>query len=397
MHLQYFKKIFPLGLLCLFTFLLVSCRQEKSSHLPEGATLFTVHGQSATIELHFNGTIKPLEVYSVTSPVDSVVVKKLFEYGQQVKKDDLLLLLNSQQLRQDYQSGLTEYLKAKDHHRINKAQMEGIQALNRLGIISKNEYMTSVSSYNDAALSFTQAEQKLFEILKKIEGKELKDINQLRLEDTKAITEALTVAMQDIPIRAPAAGVVLLPSKETGGGGSNEGAEQKLDVGSQVKSGQRLVAIGNMSGAEIEIKINEVEVNRIKPGQPVTIVGPGFPKIILKGEVRRVDAQASNEGNSAPQFPVKIIVPTLTDAERQVIRVGMSVKATLALKQTGALQIPIQAVSNKGEKALVRVWDTATNSSKEVAVATGETTQNLVEIKHGLKEGDKVVIPNTVE
>ena len=381
-------------LLLLISSILSACSSDNTSLKKGSYSTQIAHATKPTDTLYFTGAIKPLHIYTVTSPADSTVEKIEFNYGQRIVKNGLLLTLTSVQLQQDYQNALAEFLKAKEQYNTNKVQMEGNEELNTLGIISKNEYTNSKNSFNDANLAYLQAKQKLITLLAKTSTNE-KAITELDISNAQAIHEALSKSMYRLNINAPATGIVLVPEKSSGTSGDSGGSSQKLSVGTQVKNGQLLVSIGDMSGIYVEMSANEVDVNRLKPGQPAIITGIGFPDMTLKGVVQSVDVQAvPGASNNTPTFPIRIAVPQLTEAQQKIIHVGMSAKAQVTIAHTPVITIPISAVIEKGPFSFVRIIDKSNGKMKEVRVITRHTGLNDVEIDKGLKSGDEIVIPH---
>jgi HlyD family secretion protein len=388
------KTHYIIYLVLLLASLLISCSSDNTTLKKGTYSTLKVNATPTTDILYFTGSVKPLHVYTVTSPADSTVESIAFNYGQQISKNGLLLTLTSTQLQQDYQTALAEFLKAKEQFNTNKVQMEGNEELNTLGIISKNEYINSKNSFNDANLAYLQAKQKLINLLAKTSTSD-KSITELDISNAAAIHEALSKAMYRLNIYAPASGIVLVPEKSSSGSSESGGSTQKLTVGTQVKNGQLLVSIGDMTGIYVEMNANEVDVNRLKPGQAATITGIGFSEHALKGVVQSVDVQATpSTGNNTPTFPIRIAVPHLTQQQQQIIHVGMSAKAEVVITHPALITIPITAVIQKGPFSFVRVINQSTGKMEEVRVKTLHTSLTEVEVDQGLKSGDEIVIPH---
>jgi hypothetical protein len=172
-----------------------------------------------------------------------------------------------------------------------------------------------------------------------------------------------------------------------------------LQIGSQVKENQALVAIGDLSGISTTAQVSELVINKIKPGQKVTVSLDALPNITIYGTVKSVGAQAqpAAEGGGPggiATFPVTVIVPTLTPQQANLIRVGMTSKIQITIENPAQIMIPINAVYQKGNISMVKVID-AKGKSREVPVVTGQTTLSEVAILQGLKPGDRVVIPSS--
>lgn len=378
----YFKIIF----IYLLIFTLSGCGGSNENELKDLETV-TVSLQPNIRTLYFSGTIAPLMTVAVNSPVDGTVLQKNFEYGTEIEKGQLLLVIKSAQLADDYQSAVTTYLKAKKDYLNNQMQLYGNEYLKKLGMISENDYISSTSTNYDLELGYKEAARKLQIILNKM-GAPLSDLLSIHIEDRAAVQKALAQPADILKITAPGSGISLMPNKS---GGSEESGP--LTIGSQVKAAQVLLGIGDSSGISIIIKANEVNVNSIQDGQAATITGDAFPTITLHGKVQQIVQQAtSGESGGTPTFPINIVVPHLTDAQRKIIHMGMSAKVALQIQSKPAIRIPIDAVFIDKGVSLVKVLDEKNSKILTVPVVTGPTTLDSVEIQQGLKPGDKVII-----
>src|SRR5215218_3898607 len=96
-------------LLILLSLLLISC--GKTVEKKNSGITYVVASKPIHQTLHFTGTVQPLGESTLTSPMGAVVERMNFYYGEQVKKNDVVLTLNSSELQKQYNELLTEYLK----------------------------------------------------------------------------------------------------------------------------------------------------------------------------------------------------------------------------------------------------------------------------------------------
>jgi len=368
-------------------FLLSACKQpSEKKGLPQESLTYTVESKTTSRPLFFSGRIQPLQIYQVTTPVKGIIEKVSFKYGQSIKKGQELLTLLSDEIEKEYQSALTEFLQKKDEFVIKSANFEGAKELWAKEFISKNIYLSDKSQFDNARLNFIQAKRKLEAITEKIYGVD-KTIANIGLQDIKEIEKALSKNVREMVLKAEKDGIALFPDKETSGEGSNSTV---MSEGAEIKAGQVIVSIGDMTGVSLEIYVNEVDVDDIKLLQKVTVTGAGFPGVELHGYISGVDAQAKKGGAGLPTFPVRVIVPKLPKQFADKIHVGMSAKVQLNIEQPDIIYIPLQAVYQKDLKNWVDRVDPETSQPLPTEVITGKTTLQAVEIKQGLTSGDKV-------
>ncbi len=390
---KYFVIFFCFNLL---VYGLSACSKKEEHHQQPSYHIITVAKQVQNQTLYLSGTIKPIDIVNVPSPVEGTVGKLYFHYGQRVKKGEVLLTVKSSKLMQQYQDALTGFLKAKDTYLNSKVKMEGTEDLYNSGLVSKNEYDQGRSELANNYLSFMQSKSKLDNILKSAKGyiNVAEDLTKLSIEDLNQVQKALSVQLTELAIHSPTFGIILMPIKDNNGDGDS--SAKILKPGSEVKENATLISIGDFTGLSVNVSINEININSIIPGQQVIVTGVAFPGITLKGKVNSIDVQAVNsQSGGLPTFPVTIVVPQLSKKERQTIHIGMSAQIQLVIKGEPAINIPIKAVEEKNGMAYVKkVISEKPLKTKDVMVTTGQPSIGNVVIKSGLNVGDKILVNN---
>ncbi|HAT9175898.1 TPA: efflux RND transporter periplasmic adaptor subunit [Legionella pneumophila] len=376
-----YLKIFSIVSLIL---MLVSC---GSSDKPQTSLLKTyeVKPQPLHKTLHFTGTVQPIRESSLTSPMEAVVETMHFHYGQMVKKGEIVLTLNSNELQKQYNDTLTDYLKAKDSYSIAKAKFVGTEELWNAGLISKNNYLSEKSGLDTARVTLMQATRKLSEMLEKMDDKNTQNISNLSLADFDKVRKILTSNHNLIHLKAPSDGIMLYPPK------SGEDKNNRVTVGSTIKSGQVIALIGDLKGISVEIDVPEIDIDKIRPGMQATISGVAFGRHQLKGKLVAVNAQASNTSTGGlPSFTAVVEVNSLTPEQQSWIKVGMSASIELNVESNNQLLIPISAVKREKGSSIVQV-QLAKGKVEKRMITTGAAQADSVVVESGLKSGDVVV------
>jgi multidrug efflux pump subunit AcrA (membrane-fusion protein) len=394
------KKIFYYVLILFFT-LLCSCETKKQQQQQTQIQTVTAVLKETPTQLFYSGTVSPIQVFNVISPTDGTIQEIFFKYGQKVNVGDKLLVVTSAKLQDDYRTAFTNFIKAKEDYTNAKINFQGTLELKKANIISEQEYLSEKDQYDETTLGYINARIALEQIIAKIPGLTI-DLEKLSPDDVASLNRLLQTQYSNLTIIAKNSGVVLSPQKQAGtdGGGSDGGGDsdssKTLQIGAQVKEGQTLVSLGDLTGINTTVAVSELAINKIKPGQAVIVTLDALPDIQLKGSVKTVGAQAqSAEGGQAgiATFPVTVVVPTLTPSQAQLIRVGMTTKIQITIENPPQIMIPIAAVYQKNGNSFVKVRDAKTNQIREVSVTTGQTTETDVAITGGLKAGDQVVLP----
>jgi HlyD family secretion protein len=366
----------------IFATLLHGCGGQSSK--PFWKT-YEVRSEGFRDVLHFSGNVQPIRETTLTCPVDGILEKMNYAFGQKVKKDDVVFVVNSQALQKQYNDALTEYLKAKDNFTIAKTKFIGTDDLWKAGLIAKNNYLSEKSNLNTAHVTLMQALHNLSELVEKTSGRSAKDLTALNLEEFEKVQAALSSAHHLIQFKSPIDGIVLYPPL-TGDMKTNH-----LSVGSTIKAGQALALIGDLSGIRVEIDIPEVDIDKIKPGLLANIRGVAFNQQSIQGELTTITSQASVvSGSALPSFQAIVEVHALGVKQQAFIRAGMSATVEIAVSRADELMIPIAAVHVVRGESMVKLR-APDGSIKEQPIITGDSKADSVVVLKGLKPGDVVV------
>lgn len=371
--------------------LLSGCGKQENNTAQTGVQkTVTVHKKPNINRFFYSGEIKPLKVESITAPEEGRVIRINFNYGQAVKSGQHIVTISSEKLQTTFHDAVTGYLKAKDSYLNNAASFEGAKELYGDQIVSRQEYMNEKSQYENSELSFMDAKFKLQKVIEMIPGLN-SSIEKLTLKDLPEVKKLFTQQFENIELHSQHSGVVLYPVKTSG---SNDEGDKEIIIGSEVKKGQVLVSVGDMKGISVEFEVNEVEINKIKPGLTVQVSSSAIDDMTLEGKITAVGVQAKrgNSSSEAASFPVRVEVGDISQEVREKIRVGMTAKVEIGLEGDPALMVPLKAVKNKNGKQYLMVQKNSASAIEERLVKTGRTTLTDVIVKDGVEDGEMVVV-----
>lgn len=380
-------------LLCVFLLssLLSACHDQSSDVKKKKETIVTAKIQKPVERLYYSGVLKPITMNSILSPVAGRVTKVYFSYGQFVKKGQALFAIDSSGLTQDFRKSIADYLQKKSAYENSQEEFRGSTALYKAGVISRQEFISSRSKFQNDQLSYYQSKLAMEKILHKA-GVDPKSIEQLTLEDAAKISQILQRQFKHVLVESDADGIALFPIHSANHDNNSSDGKQ-VDLGAEVKQDQLLLTVGDLHGLSTEIHVNEINVNRIHKGMRAIVTGSAFPGIKLKAYVASVSSQAKgSQMNSAlSEFPVLIKIPNLTEKQRKILHVGMSAKVALVIQPKSSILLPIDAVFVKNGRSMVTVL--TKHGKRAVPVIIGFTTPTQASIVSGIKPGDKVVMP----
>ncbi len=394
------KKIllFVVGL-SIISLMLFGCSSEKKPvKVKERVVVATEH--KPVKHLYFSGTIQPINTVSVLSPVDGRIEQLNFKFGQGVKKDQLLAIVNSLKLMDSFRSAVSSFLSKKTTYLTQAQTFQGSKVLYKAGVISQQDFESEKNTYENSVLDFFQEEYQLKKVLVKA-GVAPATVENLSISEISKIKALFAKQFNHIKIYSPSTGVALfpLPSQSQGDGSSNTGTTGSIVVGSQITEAQLILSIGDLDGFAIDMNIDEVNINSIKNGMKAIVTGDAFPSVKLYGAVSYVASQAQPNqdggGSGGSVFKVTVNVPHVTAEDLQSVHVGMSAKIDIPITGQKHIMLPIDAVFRKAGSSYVTVVE-PDGTRKDVAVITGDTTPTQVVILSGITTGQKVVVRDTI-
>lgn len=155
-------------------------------------------------------------------------------------------------------------------------------------------------------------------------------------------------------------------------------------VGEIVTSGTPLISIISDNDLEIEANVSEVNIGKVRTGNPVSITFDAFPGVQYKGTVFYIDP-GETIVDGVVNYKIKV---TFEGDENMKSGLTANLKIKTAEKE-GVLTVPQYAVIKKDDKTFVEKLDG--KNVTEVEVKLGFVgNDGSVEVIEGLSEGDIV-------
>lgn len=166
------------------------------------------------------------------------------------------------------------------------------------------------------------------------------------------------------------------------------GERRKIRVGDSVWGGTTVVTLPDLSRMTINGRVPEPEMHHLASGQPVRVTLDAFPERNLTGSLRFIGSVGASEKNESRSFPVTI---SLDEAD-SAFRPGMVARCSIRGRPiSGVLYVPVEAVHTDERGTFVRVASVfGAPAARRVDVGRG--TARFVEVRRGLREGERVRI-----
>jgi RND family efflux transporter MFP subunit len=349
---------------------------------------------SVTVTSTQTGTVKTEQIYHISSERTGKVLKVSFDEGDSVKKGDLLVELDTEELRFKKES-LLRRIEAKEKETqalrfLIQAMQREINAETERARAVLDEAETRWSRYRRlyekgyiSELNLKEAER-LYKVAKNSYEKTLAAKSRLRAkeEELKSAVQLLSSLkaelgivekeLRDSYIRTPVDGIIL---------------SRVVEPGDTVTIGRVIGSIAVTAKLYVEAKVDEADIYRVKKGQEANILMDAYPDRVFKGRVIFISPVVTGKRLEARTFVVKVSFlnppPTL--------KPGMSADVEIITGRVeDAVVVPTQAVIEDGQRRLVYVIKKGKALLKEVK--TGLFSWTMTEILSGLQEGELIII-----
>ena len=182
-----------------------------------------------------------------------------------------------------------------------------------------------------------------------------------------------------------------------GGGGDqfNYGGEERIREGATVRERQSIITIPDMTRMSVRVAIHESYIKKVKKGQRVRVTLDAFPDKTLTGAVSKV-AVLPDSQNRWMNPDLKVYLTTIAvDGSQDWIKPGMTAKVQIFVDHLdNVVYVPIQAVGPSGATQVCYVVGGPSAGPRQVEI--GQFNDDFIEIKNGLKEGDRVLLKQPV-
>ena len=194
--------------------------------------------------------------------------------------------------------------------------------------------------------------------------------------------------MDHVIIHAPASGLVVYAREKR----RRYGQSEPISVGSEVREGEEIIRIPDLTNMVVEVDIHESSIKKIEPGQRALVRVDALPGEVLPGTVTKVSLVPSSQSSwMNPDLKVYTCLIHL-DRTAEGVKPGMHAQAEILVAELkDVLQVPILAVHQVGKRSFVYLeGKDGRPELREVQV--GENNDSLVQVVSGLQEGERVYV-----
>ncbi|MDE3073862.1 MAG: efflux RND transporter periplasmic adaptor subunit [Chloroflexota bacterium] len=192
---------------------------------------------------------------------------------------------------------------------------------------------------------------------------------QANVELAQANVNQAQHALDAATLRAPFAGTVIAVG---------------ASPGDSVTPATNVVTVADLTKAEVDINVNQLDIGKLAVGLPAAINVPAFPGRRFGGKVAKVASTATNS-----QGVITYAVAVDLDSTGSILKAGMSATAGIVVESVkDALKVPAAAVQSAGGRSFVLVPPDMHREPVKVGISDGVETA----ITSGLNDGESVAV-----
>ena len=282
---------------------LASCKGDRQ----QAANIQTVpvERRDIVVDAEATGVVEPINVIEVKSKASGQIERMPVETGTRVKPGDLLVQVDTRDVRNQYNQALADLRAAQARVAVAEAQRKRSEDLFKQQIITAQELETAQLDYANAQAQVTRADASL-------------DLAKQRLEDAT--------------VRAPVAGTIIEKAVSTG--------QVITSATGAFGGGTLLLKMADLSQVRVRALVNETDIGNIQPGQQATVTVDAYPDRPFRGSVEKIEPQAVVQQN-VTMFPVLVAVSN----REGLLMPGMNGEvAILVERRENVISVPNDAV-----------------------------------------------------
>jgi RND family efflux transporter MFP subunit len=334
----------------------------------EVSTVSRVYPSQSFSLLNASGYVVAQRKAAIASKVTGRLVALMVEEGSRIQKGQVVARLENDDvaaLKAQAEANLKSSMANLDQ--VKAEWEEATLSYNRnktlvaRGYISQAEYDASEARYRRVAAAVQAAEA--------------------AVNANSAAVRGADVSLEYTYIRAPFDAVVLTKSADIG--------DIVTPLGAAANAKAAVVTIADMNSLQVEIDVSETNISLVRTGQPCEIQMDALPDMRFRGEVHAI-VPTVDRSKATVMVKVKILDKDprmLPDMSAKVSFLSRSVKPDEQKSRVSVNKLSLLTRSNR-QAVFVIEGDRVS----ERTVTAGETLGDMVEIREGVKTGEKVVI-----
>ncbi|HEY0875411.1 MAG TPA: HlyD family efflux transporter periplasmic adaptor subunit [Vicinamibacterales bacterium] len=362
---------------------------------------YTVKSRDFVHSIRLSGTVEAVESLTVAAPrlsgpsTSSLVITKLIKGGTSVRPGDLLVEFDRQQqlttaldrraeladLEQQIRKRVAEEAaaRARDDNEIKQAE----SAVSRAELeMAKNEMIPKIEAEKNTqaleeAIARRDQLKKTYDLKRKAAQADIRILEIRRDKAENAMKMAETNASR-MEIRSQISGLAVIRTMW-----KSNGMAEILE-GEEIRAGVPVVDIVNPTKMRVRARVNQADIEDLKPGQRVRVGLDAYPDLSFSGQITQISPIAVTSTLS-PKVRYFVMLADI-DGSHEKLMPDLTASLDVEISRTAAaLVVPRDAIRYDGGRAIVLVREGSGTREREVTI--GDVSAHEAVVTAGLQEG----------
>ena len=287
------RKTLTLALAGMVAVVTAACSNDES--VTEGSSLTTVEVTRGdlSIRAEATGTVEPIRTVEVKSKASGEILRLHADVGDEVGPGSLLADIDPRDVQNRFNQTEADLAVAQARLEISEAQLERSDQLLGAAVITPQEHESSRLEFANSQASLVKA---------------------------KTNHDLAILQLNDVRIRAPAAGTIIQKSVEEG---------VVIQSASQnVSGGTALFMMANLKEMQVRTLVDETDMGQLASGLEAIVSVEAFPDESFRGVVDKIEPQATVVQN-VTMFPVIVSL----DNSSGLLKPGMNAEVEVLIDE----------------------------------------------------------------
>ena len=325
--------------------------------------------------VYASGFVVSDQEYQLFSQADGTLSEILVKEGEPVKKGQPILIISSVQQSARYAIAKETYEQAKRNSSPVIRELEATFSSAKTKMQFDSINFTRYSNLLQAGAT-TKIEYDRAEIQYKNSRSDFDVIRHRLIKTKNEIGLSISNAQNQLKIAAEESGNYVLRSEI-------DGMVFKLmkERGELVRRSEAIAIVGKPDQFFLKLSIDELDIQRVKEGQPVVVKIDAYPNTVFNGKVTKVYPLVDTRQQS-------LRVDAILSEKLPNLFSGLAVEANIIIREKeNALVIPRLAIL-PGDS----VWIAEADDKKKIKITRGIETLEETEITEGLTAESKIIL-----
>ncbi len=367
----------------------------KPNNQVDPSKLATVDRGDIARSVVATGKIEPLAKVEVKSKASGIVKKVFVHYSDWVKKGDILVELDKEELQARVREARAALLAAEAAQEAavatsekNKVEAEGPDLPFLKSSVAraqqlKNQGLIAQAILEDSEKAYQLALNKQMTALRNISvGRADIARTKAQVAQAQATLDRAEEDLRNSTIVSPMDGIVLSRDVEVG-----DAVSSILVLGSQAT---KIMTLGDVSDVYVLGKVDEADIGKVYLDQSARIVVESFKDKKFEGRVTKISPLGVEKDN-VTTFEVRVSIHNPGGQ----LKANMSANAEIILEEKkNVLLVPeVAVIYDKQRKTFLEVPDPENEKGRrQVAAKLGISNGVKTELVSGLREGEKIIL-----